>query len=190
MLFPEFLLFLEDECSEGEDEELRVLWFKQFFRLCGWALLAEIVHACLGSSFFNWDNPPLLDLFSSPNRFHIFSSTKRNYRALMCLSEAKTHKGWSEIATTALCTYIRTKLCLLPGLKELWRVLWNSLPSFGQSRTFYYLISNLICWIFGLLLMLLMFVVHEQGKVWEMRRIFQICMGMCAAAFVLENWPG
>lgn len=152
--------------------------------------VAEVVHACLGSSFSNWDNSPLLDLFSSPNRLHILSSTKRNYRALVCLSDAKIHKGWSEIATTALYTYIRTKLCVLPGLKELKRVLWSSLPSFGQSRTFYYLISNLICWILGLLLMLLMFVEHKRARVWETRRIFQVYMGMCAAAFVLENWPG
>lgn len=40
--------------------------------------------------------------------------------------------------------------------KKLSRVPWSSVPIFGQSRTFYYLVSNLIYLIFGLLLILLM----------------------------------
>ena len=127
------------------------------FRLCTWASLSKLVNACLSSHFLNWDNAPsFLDLFSSLNRLQILNSTNRSYGALMPLSEAKTYQGWSVIAMTALHTNMRTKLCVLPGLKKLWSVPWSSVPSFGQSRTFYYLVSNFIYLIFGLLLILLM----------------------------------
>ena len=112
---------------------------------------------CLSFHFLNWDNPlSLSDLFSSLNRLQILGSTNRNYRALISLSEAKTYQGWSVIPTAAPYTNKRKKLHMLPGLKRLWSVPWSSVLSFGQSRTFDYLISNFIYLMSGLLPILLM----------------------------------